>query len=93
MIALAIILGVWYVFLKFVEGGPKFEAEPVLIMIWLSALLLILALQPELLSGIKGFKIGELLEIELRDSLQQSTQEDYTSLLDLGLDEDQGILA
>jgi len=74
----AMILGaVWITFLTLV-AGRKFEPEPVLVMVWLSALVAILALDPSLLGAIKAIKLGELIEIELRESLAESSSEGFT---------------
>lgn len=92
VVAGVVITAAWWAFVTLVEG-PKFEAEPVLVMVWLSALTAFLALEPDLMNAIKGVKIGELVEVELRETIEKSTYEDYTSLADLAPDEDQGIFA
>jgi hypothetical protein len=62
-------------------------------MIWVSALLLILALEPGIMGVVKGIKIGEIVELELRDSVESSAQQKYTSLADLAPERDQGTFA
>ena len=77
LIAAIILSAVWVTFVTMV-AEHKFEPEPVLVMIWLSAFVAILALDPSLLGAIKGIKLGELIEIELRESLAESSAEEFT---------------
>jgi hypothetical protein len=74
----ALLGGSWYVFLALISK-PPLETTPVMIMVWASLILLILAAFPEILNRIKKLKVGDV-EVELQDVLQKSKEENQVSL-------------
>jgi hypothetical protein len=81
IIILLILSGGWFAFL-YVVPRVNYEAMPVLVMIWASIIVLLLAVFPQILDRIKRFKIKDF-EIELQNTVEQSTLEDYISLSNL----------
>jgi hypothetical protein len=81
LIGVAVILtSAWYAFLSLVSK-PPIDPTPVLIMIWSSVLVFLLALFPRILRRIKRFKVKDF-EIELQESVLKSTPDEYISLAD-----------
>jgi hypothetical protein len=82
---ISILILVWYGFLKLVQV-PPLDTTPILIMVWVTAFILILALFPSTLDFIrdnfKKLKIGDF-EIELRDTVATSTPKDFISAVDI----------
>jgi hypothetical protein len=77
----ALLGGVWYIFLSLVSK-PPLETTPVMIMVWASLALLILAAFPQILNRLKKLKVGDF-EVELQEVLRKSTKENLISLSDL----------
>jgi hypothetical protein len=85
-IALIFILsGVWFGFIRLVKK-PPLDTTSVMIMVWVTAVILILALFPSILNNLKKVKVGNV-EIELQESIQSSTTENFVSVSDLRLDD------
>lgn len=78
---LLILFAVWIGFLKLVSP-PPIETTPVIIMLWVTAAILLLALFPSVLDLIKRIKIGDV-EIELRDAISKSSPQDYITDTDI----------
>ncbi len=74
-----VVAAAWYGFLRLVKKPPV-ETNAALVMVWLSALVVLLALFPKILDAIKKIKD---FEIELQEAVAKSTTEDYISLFDL----------
>jgi|GEM_PF-2182249 len=79
---LAILTAVWYGFIRLIVHVP-IGTTPALIMVWASALILLVAFFPRLLDRIKKLKVKDF-EIELQDVVKQSTIDDYLRIGDLG---------
>src|SRR5579875_3671965 len=77
---LCVVALAWTAFLDIQE-----EINARLIMIWLSALLVLVALNPQIIGAVKKLKISEF-EIELKDAVGESTPDDY-----LAIEQSQGI--
>ena len=77
----AILFLVWYGFLTLVED-PPLDTTPVLIMVWGTAGILILALFPSIINYINKVKIGDI-EVELRDIVEKSITLEYITAEDL----------
>jgi len=81
-IAILIILGlVWGGFLWLVQAPPV-DAIPSLLMVWATAIVLLLAFFPSVLSNVGRFKVGDL-ELELRDTVKSTNTQDFVSVSDL----------
>jgi hypothetical protein len=76
-----ILAAAWYGFLALVPR-PPISTTPVLIMIWSSVVVLLLALFPRIFERVKRFKVKDF-EIELQETIARSAPEDYISLADL----------
>lgn len=79
--AVLVIAAAWIGFLRVVK--LPVDSNAALVMVWLSALIILLALFPALLNNIKKVKIGEILEIELREAVTESSTAEYTLVDDL----------
>lgn len=77
----ALLGGGWYVFLKLINQ-PPLETNSIMIMVWASLILLILAAFPQILNRIKKLKIGDF-EVELQESLRKTTSNNPISPSDL----------
>lgn len=76
---LFLIASAWYGFIYLV-GKPPIATTPALIMVWLSVLVLFLALFPKIFDRIKKLKVKDF-EIELQESVKKSTaEEDFISM-------------
>ncbi|MBK8619173.1 MAG: hypothetical protein IPN96_19145 [Anaerolineales bacterium] len=78
---LLILLAVWIGFLKLVSP-PPIETTLVIIMLWVTAAILLLALFPSVLDLIKKIKIGDI-EIELKDAISKSSPRDYIAATEI----------
>jgi hypothetical protein len=76
-----VLTAAWCGFVWFV-GEPPIEATPALIMIWASVVLLLLALFPNVIAGIKRVKFGDY-EVEFRDSISEVSAREFISPADL----------
>jgi len=74
----AVLFGAWVTFLWIVKE-PPLETIPSMIMVWISFLIVILALFPELLDKIKRVKFKDF-ELELQESVTKATSLDYISI-------------
>jgi hypothetical protein len=73
--------GAWYIFLQLVTPPPV-ENTSVLVMVWGSLILLILAAFPKILERVKKIKAGDF-ELELQESIMKSSSENTISAQDL----------
>jgi|GEM_PF-4827680 len=81
-IAILIILGlVWGAFLWLVQSPPV-DAIPSLLMVWATAVVLLLAFFPSVLSNVGKLKVGDM-ELELRDTVKSANTQDFVSVADL----------
>jgi hypothetical protein len=78
---LLILFALWIGFLKLVSP-PPIETTPVIIMLWITAAILLLALFPSVLDLIKKIKIGDI-EIELKDAISKSSPRDYIAATEI----------
>lgn len=74
----ALLGGAWYVFLILVNK-PPIDTTAIIIMVWASLILLLLAAFPQILDRIKKLKVGDI-EVELQDVLQKSKEDNLVSL-------------
>ena len=74
-----IVAAAWYGFIYLV-GKPPIDTTPALIMVWLSVLIIFLALFPKILDRVKRLKIKDF-EIELEESVKKAAvEEDFISM-------------
>src|SRR5690242_6568212 len=73
-----ILFGAWYGFLRLVNK-PPLDTSSVLIMVWASVILLILAFFPKIFEKVKAIKLKDV-EIELQEAVAKSAPEDYISI-------------
>jgi len=76
-----ILAGVWYGFIRLVEH-PPLDTTSVMIMLWSTAVILVLALFPSIFDLIKKIKIGDI-EIELKDVISKSSPQDYITTTEI----------
>ncbi|MDX9859233.1 MAG: hypothetical protein RBT76_15725 [candidate division Zixibacteria bacterium] len=76
-----IISGAWYSFLQIVND-PPIDTTPALIMVWVSAIMLLLALFPGVLDRIKKVKIKDF-ELELQDSVEKAASQGGLTVPDI----------
>lgn len=86
LIASILLVVAWVGFLALVNLPT--DSNAALVMVWLSILVILFAAFPDLLNRIKRIKLGDLLDIELREAIAGSRIEDYITLLEV----DSGIL-
>jgi hypothetical protein len=81
-IAILNILGLaWAGFLWLVQAPPV-EALPSLLMVWATAILMLLAFFPSVLNNVGKLKVGDV-EFELRDSIRNANTKNFVSVSDL----------
>jgi len=78
LIIIIILFGAWYGFLLLL-AHPAVSPNSALVMVWISVLMIILAIFPQILSMIKRFKWKDF-EIELQDIIEKSTKHDFISI-------------
>jgi hypothetical protein len=81
IILILILVIVWYGFLKLIKA-PPIDTTPAMIMVWVTGLILILALFPSILEKVKRVKVGEV-EVELQETVKTATTQDFISVSDL----------
>jgi hypothetical protein len=80
-LTILLILGlVWAGFLWLTQSPPV-DAIPAVLMVWTTAIILLLALFPSILSNIGRFRFGEV-EFEMRDSIKSANIQDFLSFAD-----------
>lgn len=79
---LLILLFTWAGFIWLTQAPPV-EAVPALLMVWATAIFLLLAFFPSILSNVGKFKIGDM-EFELRYSVRSASTQPFLSVSDLG---------
>lgn len=79
---LLILLLTWSGFIWLTQAPPV-DAAPALLMAWATAIFLLLAFFPSILSNVGKFKIGDV-EFELRDSVRSASAQPFLSVSDLG---------
>lgn len=70
---LAFVVVGWFLFLLLV-GEPPIDSTPVLIMVWASILVLIIAVYPQLLERIRRIKVKDF-ELELQEDVKKASAE------------------
>jgi hypothetical protein len=81
-IAILIILGLaWASFLWLVQAPPV-DAIPSLLMVWATAIVMLLAFFPSVLNHVGKLKVGDV-EFELRDSIRNANTQNFVSVSDL----------
>jgi hypothetical protein len=81
-IAILIILGLAWVGFVWLTQAPPVDALPALLMVWATAIVILLAFFPSVLSRVGKLKVGEL-EFELRDSVKSANTQNFVSVSDL----------
>lgn len=82
LLLIMLILGlVWAGFLWLTQSPPV-DAIPVVLMVWATAIILLLALFPSVLSSIGKFRFGEV-EFEMRNTIKSANIQEFLSIADL----------
>ena len=81
-VAILIILGLaWASFLWLVQAPPV-DTIPSLLMVWATAIVMLLAFFPSVLNHVGKLKLGDV-EFELRDSIRNANTQNFVSVSDL----------
>jgi len=81
-IAILIVLGLAWAGFLWLAQAPPVDALPALLMVWATAIVLLLAFFPSVLSNVGKLKVGEV-EFELRDTVKGANTQDFVSVSDL----------
>jgi len=82
LVLICLILSAAWVGFLFLVGHPPIATTPALIMVWASVVLLVFSIFPKIFDRIKKVKLKDF-EIELQETVAQSTPEDYISMVEL----------
>ncbi len=80
--AILMILGLAWAGFVWLTQAPPVDALPALLMVWATAIVLLLAFFPSVLSRVGKLKMGEL-EFELRDTVRDANAQNFVSVSDL----------
>ncbi|MBI5351052.1 MAG: hypothetical protein HZB50_00275 [Chloroflexi bacterium] len=80
--AILIILGFAWAGFLWLTQAPPIDAIPSLLMVWATAIILLLAFFPSVLSNVGRLKVGDV-EFELRDSVKSANTQNFVSVSDL----------
>ncbi|MBI3165474.1 MAG: hypothetical protein HYZ24_12395 [Chloroflexi bacterium] len=80
--AILIILGFAWAGFLWLTQAPPIDAIPSLLMVWATAMMLLLAFFPSVLSNVGRLKVGDV-EFELRDSVKSANTQNFVSVSDL----------
>jgi hypothetical protein len=80
--ATLIILGLAWTGFLWLTQAPPIDAIPSLLMVWATAIILLLAFFPSVLSNVGKLKVGDV-EFELRDSVKSANTQNFVSVSDL----------
>jgi hypothetical protein len=81
-VAILIILGSAWAGFVWLTQAPPVDALPALLMVWATAVVLLLAFFPSVLSRVGKLKVGEL-ELELRDTVRSANTQSFVAVSDL----------
>ncbi len=81
-VAILVILGLAWAGFVWLTQAPPVDALPSLLMVWATAIVLLLAFFPSVLSRVGKLKVGEL-EFELRDTVKSANAQNFVSVSDL----------
>lgn len=81
-VAILIILGMAWVGFVWLTQAPPVDALPSLLMVWATAIVLLLAFFPSVLGNVGKLKVGEV-EFELRDTVKTANTQNFVSVSDL----------
>jgi hypothetical protein len=82
VIAILVILGMAWVGFIWLTQAPPVDALPSLLMVWATAIVLLLAFFPSVLNRVGRLKVGEV-ELELQNSVQSANIQSFIPSLDL----------
>jgi len=80
--AILVILGLAWTGFLWLTQAPPMDAIPSLLMVWATAIVLLLAFFPSALSNVGRLKVGDV-EFELRDSVKSANTQNFVSVSDL----------
>lgn len=80
--AILVILGLAWAGFLWLTQAPPIDAIPSLLMVWATAIVLLLAFFPSVLSNVGKLKVGDV-EFELRDSVKSANTQNFISVSDL----------
>lgn len=78
---IGVLTGAWFGFVYLV-GKPPIDTTPALVMVWISAIILLLAVFPKIFDRIKRLKVKDF-EIELQETVKKTSEEDFISMDEL----------
>ncbi len=81
-VAILIILGLTWVGFLWLVQAPPVDSIPSLLMVWVTAIVLLLAFFPSVLNNVGKLKVGDV-EFELRDSIKNANTQNFVSVSDL----------
>lgn len=81
LILLLVLTLAWGGFIWLVQAPPV-DAIPALLMVWTTAIVLLLAFFPSVLDSLRKIKVGDV-EFEMRETVASSTTHDFISVSDL----------
>lgn len=81
-IAILFILGSAWAGFVWLTQAPPVDALPALLMVWATAIVLLLAFFPSVLSRVGKLKVGEV-ELELQDTVKSANTQNFVSVTDL----------
>jgi hypothetical protein len=78
---IGVLAGAWVGFLYLVDK-PPIDTTPALVMVWISAIILLIAVFPKIFDKIKRLKVKDF-EIELQETVKRTSEEDFISMDEL----------